>query len=195
MPSPPPSAELHATQPAAPQPTAPLRATPPHATPPHATPLHATPLHATLLAHPWIVGSIALLWINDHVLKVHWPSALTGKLSDAAGLVFFPVVLLALLSLAARAARRPPAAIGFRSLLLCALVTGAVFAWVKLDPAGTAWYRHALGALQWPLRAALRLGHGQGLPALRRVVAVTDPTDVWTLPFVMIAPWLARRAR
>ncbi|TNE85668.1 MAG: hypothetical protein EP330_24770 [Deltaproteobacteria bacterium] len=41
-----------------------------------------------------------LLVVNDHVLKVWWPSALTGKLSDLAFLVVAPVVLAALLSYA-----------------------------------------------------------------------------------------------
>lgn len=50
------------------------------------------------LTHPATLLSIGLLLINDHVLKVVAPSWLTGKLSDFAGLFFFPFLLSALLS-------------------------------------------------------------------------------------------------
>ena len=36
---------------------------------------------------------MALLGLNDHVLKGAFPGLITGKLSDFAGLVFFPLVL------------------------------------------------------------------------------------------------------
>lgn len=51
------------------------------------------------LQHPATWVSIALLLINDHVLKVLSPSFLTGKLSDFAGLFFFPFIVAACLSL------------------------------------------------------------------------------------------------
>jgi hypothetical protein len=43
--------------------------------------------------------SIALLLVNDHVLKFASPSWLTGKLSDFAGMFFFPFIVAAGLSL------------------------------------------------------------------------------------------------
>ncbi len=51
------------------------------------------------LQHPLTLLSIAVLLLNDHVLKVINPSWLTGKLSDFAGLFFFPFILAAGLSL------------------------------------------------------------------------------------------------
>lgn len=56
-----------------------------------------------LLAHPWVVGSIALLAVNDHVLK-GWPvgasgplagtmALATGTLSDLAGVAMAALVL------------------------------------------------------------------------------------------------------
>jgi len=55
-------------------------------------------------AHPVALGALALLLLNDHVLKPRVPGPVTGKLSDVAG----PVVLAALLGpLAARLVRRP----------------------------------------------------------------------------------------
>lgn len=47
------------------------------------------------LRHPITLLCIGLLLINDHILKVVAPSWLTGKLSDFAGLFFFPFLLAA----------------------------------------------------------------------------------------------------
>lgn len=52
------------------------------------------------LQHPLTLLSIAILLLNDHVLKVVSPSWVTGKLSDFAGLFFFPFIVAAGLSLA-----------------------------------------------------------------------------------------------
>ena len=38
------------------------------------------------LARPWFLTAVALLALNDHVLKAAWPGLVTGKLSDFAGL-------------------------------------------------------------------------------------------------------------
>ncbi|WP_394840523.1 hypothetical protein LZC95_25815 [Pendulispora brunnea] len=147
----------------------------------------STPLYAALMAHPAVVASIGLLLLNDHVLKVHWSGLLTGKLSDAAGLTFFPVLLLAFAAVAF------PWPLGLRALLGCTIVTAIAFAWVKIDPAGTAFYRHGLAVVQWPWWAAMRLAHGHGVPGLRPVVAVTDPSDALMLPFAGVSPFLAVR--
>ncbi|WP_394830449.1 hypothetical protein LVJ94_28485 [Pendulispora rubella] len=145
------------------------------------------PLYIVLIAHPLMMASVAVLILNDHVLKAHWPGFLTGKLSDAAGLVFFPVLLAALSGVVLRRAK------GVALLVACALITAVVFAWIKIDPTGTAFYRHALAVLQWPWRAAMAFVHGHGLPGVRPVVAVTDPTDAWMLPFATLSPWLGWR--
>ncbi|WNG39655.1 hypothetical protein F0U61_42760 [Archangium violaceum] len=39
---------------------------------------------------------MVLLGVNDHVFKLHCPSWWTGKLSDVAGLAFFPLLPQAL---------------------------------------------------------------------------------------------------
>ena len=51
------------------------------------------------LSHPFTLTSIGLLILNDHFLKHIFPSALTGKLSDFAGLFFFPFLLIFFLGL------------------------------------------------------------------------------------------------
>ena len=61
------------------------------------------------LVDPTVIGAVALLAVNDHVLKGRgWlPGWLTGKLSDLAGLYFFPVLLVVLAESLGR--RRRPA--------------------------------------------------------------------------------------
>jgi hypothetical protein len=53
---------------------------------------------AAVYVHPVALGALALLLLNDHVLKARWPGAVTGKVSDVAG----PVVVAALLGSLAR---------------------------------------------------------------------------------------------
>jgi hypothetical protein len=59
------------------------------------------------VTHPVVLAALAVLLLNDHVLKHAWPGPVTGKLSDVAG----PVVAAALLgALARRLSRRAEAA-------------------------------------------------------------------------------------
>src|SRR5687767_6208628 len=51
------------------------------------------------LQHPLSLVSIVLLLFNDHVFKIISPSWITGKLSDFAGLFFFPFIIAVFLSL------------------------------------------------------------------------------------------------
>jgi hypothetical protein len=46
------------------------------------------------LLHPYPLVAILVLIVNDHWLKGLWPGPVTGKLSDMAGLAFFPLVPL-----------------------------------------------------------------------------------------------------
>lgn len=56
-------------------------------------------INLRILRHPIIITSVICLLINDHLLKPIAPSYLTGKISDFAGLFFFPFLLMTLLSL------------------------------------------------------------------------------------------------
>ncbi|MBD3401932.1 hypothetical protein GF420_03475 [candidate division GN15 bacterium] len=49
-----------------------------------------------LLLHPVFLVALTLLILNDHLLKALWPSILTGKLSDFAGLFVFTVCIACL---------------------------------------------------------------------------------------------------
>ena len=44
------------------------------------------------LAHPVSLAAVALLLFNDHWLRWHYPSWLTGKLGDFTWLVFAPFI-------------------------------------------------------------------------------------------------------
>jgi hypothetical protein len=123
--------------------------------------------------------------VNDHVLKVRWPGTLTGKLSDLAGLIFFPLVVVALLELVARSPGRdaPP-----RVWLLSAVVvgTGLIFATAEVSPVGARILGEAWGVARAPIAGPLRLGNGP-------VVFTPDLTDLLALPMLAVAWLIGRR--
>jgi hypothetical protein len=148
------------------------------------------------LLHPIALVAVALLLVNDHVLKAAWPGWWTGKLSDVAALIVGPVAVAALWQLivrgravAGRPGRLPPAeaviAIGF----------GAMFVAVKLDPLANEVYARVVGVLGWPITAAGDLLAGRALQALGRAPTVLDPGDLIALPAILVGWWLATGAR
>jgi len=129
--------------------------------------------------HPITLAAVALLVLNDWVLKPRFgPSLVTGKLSDLAGLVVAPVALSAGLGLCLRLAAMLGAAVdpslSRRRLVLCTLATGAVFAAVKLDPAAA--------------RAVAAVISQLGRPA----AIYLDRSDLWCLPALAVALWIGR---
>jgi hypothetical protein len=146
-----------------------------------------TPAHPLL--HPVSLLAIALLVVNDHVLKAAWPGVVTGKLSDVAGLIFFPLLLAAVAQQARPSLRLRPAVIA------CAALTALVFASIKVWPLAGDAYRVGLAALQWPFRALWAALAGHGVPGLARVALTPDVTDLLTLPAVLIAVGLTGTAR
>lgn len=125
--------------------------------------------------------AIAVLLANDHLLKARYPSWLTGKLSDFAGLYFAPfLVLVALLLpfwLAARGAsaspqQRPARAYAPMDLLVAAtfVATGVAFAAVKASPETA--------------RPVLRFAETVAGTAF---ALVADPTDLLALGILPIA--------
>jgi outer membrane protein assembly factor BamB len=111
------------------------------------------------LRHPaWWIALVVLV-VNDHALKGAGllPAAITGKLSDFAGLIVAPIVLAALCR--ARSRRGAAAAV---------VAVGVWFALVKaLPPAAAAWEQlTALAGVPWRL--------------------VADPTDLIALPMAWV---------
>ncbi|MBO3742549.1 hypothetical protein [Actinoplanes flavus] len=118
--------------------------------------------------HPVTVTALVLLAVNDHVLKAVWPGWVTGKLSDAAGMVLAPPLLAAVTGLIA-----PRAA--FRWVAPGAILTvGVGFLLVKATGYGAELASSAWSAVT---------------PTLIRA----DPTDLLALPFLGVAWWVARR--
>lgn len=147
--------------------------------------------------HPVCLLAVAVLVVNDWVLKPRMSGAsggalgsalggaLTGKLSDLAGLACAPVLLTAALGLAMYAAMRLGRRLGIarlariaphltrRRLRLAVAATGAVFVAVKLWPAAA----HAVAG---------------ALSLIRPAHIVVDPTDLLCLPALAIAYAIGR---
>jgi hypothetical protein len=123
--------------------------------------------------HPVALAAVLLLVVNDWLLKPRWSGAVTGKLSDVAGLVFAPVVLSSLIGLLLIVARRPDPYLTHRRLVACITATGVVFAATKLS----ADVAHLVaGALSF----------------VRPAHVVADPTDLLALPALAITYWIGR---
>lgn len=140
-----------------------------------------------VLLHPVIVGAVGVLLLNDKVLKPHVPGVVTGKLSDFAGLVFFPVLAVALAELI----RRRPAS--RRAFIAAAVGAALAFSAIKLSPTAADAYRAGLGWLRWAVSAPLRILTSDTIGQPRNVSHVEDPTDLLALPSVLVAVWLGQR--
>lgn len=120
------------------------------------------------------VAALALLALNDHVLKGAGmlPGWLTGKLSDFTGLYFAPL-LLAELWMLARPSPEPSTLVP--RVVWTALGVGLLFTAIKTSPDFSEGYEVALSLLG-------RRGHN-----------TVDPTDLAALPMLAVAVWDARR--
>ena len=126
----------------------------------------------TGLLHPVAVTALIVLVANDHVWKYSHPGWLTGKLSDVAGMIVFPLVLGAALRTVWASERL---------LAGCVAATMIGFTLVKLWAPAAQACAWAMGWLQAPL--------GPVIPT----TLVRDPTDLVALPFALVALWLPRR--
>jgi hypothetical protein len=123
--------------------------------------------------HPLTLLALALLVLNDRVLKGSAPGVLTGKLSDVAGLASFPLVLTAAVDTLLWLVRAPVDFTLRRWKLAAAIaVTGAGFAVVKIWPPAARALEDALAGV---------FGHAR---------IVQDPTDLLTLPALALAWWI-----
>jgi len=129
-----------------------------------------------LLTPTWL-AALAVLGVNDHLLKGAGllPGAVTGKLSDLAGMLVAPALLAALLGLRSR-----------RGLLLAHVAIAAVFAAIKLSPAAADAWSWVMGlvGMPWAITVdatdllalpALALGWQVLMPAMRRPVPAFQP--------------------
>lgn len=138
--------------------------------------------------HPLSLLAIALLVANDHWWKHAYPGVLTGKISDFAGLAFFPLLLTGAWEVLLAALKRPWGP-SHRAIVIAALATGLVFTAVKAWEPAAPLYKTGLAALQWPFRAAQK---GRAVK-VREVALVQDKTDLIALPALIVAYWVGRR--
>jgi hypothetical protein len=116
--------------------------------------------------HPATILSIILLLLNDHLFKAIAPSWITGKVSDFAGLFFFPFLLAAVLSVFLAPLRHiTPMIIGRMAFS----ITAAWFTIAKATPLGHALTVQVVSTI---------VGH--------EVSVILDPTDL--LALVMLWP-------
>ena len=138
-------------------------------------------LPAGELLEPVALTAVLVLVVNDWVLKGSGliPAALTGKLSDLAGLLFAPLLVTACLDLSLMAAARLGAPVDFSlrpgKLVAASVAVGALFTAVKLSPAAAGWLEGAAAAAGLGWRIAV------------------DPGDLVALPALAGAVWLGRR--
>jgi hypothetical protein len=143
------------------------------------------------LLRPLIIASVCVLVVNDHWLKAAYPGVVTGKLSDIAGLVFFPSFLQALWEMLC--AGRGKAFEHSRRLLYgCSVLSVAGFVFVKLFPVGGSLYSVVLGAIHGVPKAIIDLAHLH-LPELPRARLVQDPGDLLALPVAFLDFLLAKK--
>ena len=116
--------------------------------------------------HPIILLSIAVLLLNDHIFKALTPSWVTGKVSDFAGLFFFPFLMGVFLQ-----TWNPKRISSRRSLLISFVLTGIVFASIKMLPVLNVW---ASGLLSHLFRQTIYIA--------------LDPTDCLAL-IVFLPAW------
>ena len=124
----------------------------------------------------WVfLAALAVLLVNDFVLKRWYPGPVSGFASDAAGIVFFPLLLVAAVETLARILPGRPWA--RTSWFVAATVfVAAGFVVVKV----TGWGEAAYEALARPIDDALDTGLG-----VRGLGVVQDPLDLLAL---LLAP-------
>lgn len=149
------------------------------------------PVPADGLLHPFSLLALVVLLLNDHVLKAAWPGLVTGKLSDVAGLVVFPLVVVAAWEavLGAISRWRGPTA---RPLALAVVATGFGLAFVKTTPSAALAAGWLLGLGQWLLSLPIHLVAGTPMAPVVPTAIVVDPTDLLALPCLAIAVWIGR---
>ena len=142
-----------------------------------------------ILTHPLIIAMLVLWIINDHVLKSLLANGLTGKLSDIASLAVFPLIPVAVYEIACGLRGVPTR--GIKTVLYLSLfATGSVMVGINVWDGWAEAYRVGLGICQWPFYAFAAVMTGDTVSPPHTVQLTMDPTDIWTLPSLMVPGWL-----
>jgi len=131
------------------------------------------------LVHPIALAALAVWILNDHYLKRFHAGALTGKLSDVACLIVVPLLAVAAIEIVRGTSSRA-------TWFACITSTGVVMATINVFDSAAFLYRWGLGIAHWPLRVVLS---GE-LVAVHPARLTMDPTDLLTLPVLLVPGWL-----
>ena len=146
-----------------------------------------------VIRHPVIVTLLILWVVNDHILKSVLANTFTGKLSDVTSLAVFPLLPYCIYeivwALRGKTLRHAHLVLG-----LSITATAAVMIGINISESWAEAYRVGLGAAQWPFRCLWSIATGDGFRGIGTVKLTMDPTDLWTLPAVLI-PWRITRNR
>ena len=135
--------------------------------------------------HPLSLFCVFLLGFNDHFLKDSgiMPGWFTGKLSDVAGIIFFPLLLTALANTTASGINYLSKSAGFnfrldhslkrwKSLLACG-ITAFCLSSIQFSPVAVSVYSALVAWMGFPFRATM------------------DPTDLLALLFLPVPYFIA----
>jgi hypothetical protein len=128
--------------------------------------------------HPVPLMAVGVLVLNDHFLKYQFPSFVTGKLSDLAGVFFFPLFLCAVVNVSVNFWRRGRAPFWWitRPQVIAAMVlTDFIFVGIKLSVPLAEHYVDIVTALGFPSRVT------------------QDPTDLIALGMNPLTYFFAKR--
>jgi len=127
-----------------------------------------------------------VLWIvNDHILKDLYGNFWTGKLSDVAGLVVFPLIPLAMYEFVCVWRNTTPKR--QNAVLTTSMVfTAFLLISINLSDMASDMCCRTLAILQWPFIASFSLLSGSKTPPISVLSATPDPTDLFTLPALFI---------
>ena len=120
------------------------------------------------MLHPVPLGALVVLVLNDHWWKRGHPSFVTGKLSDVAGLIFFPLLLQAIGEIGGAWAgvRWGPSR---RALLVAIVATAVIFGLAKTWAPMNALVRTGDAALPWRITGPCRRWGARCSFAIRRI--------------------------
>jgi hypothetical protein len=144
------------------------------------------------MLHPAVVMAVLVLLVNDHVLKVSFPGWWTGKISDFAGLIFFPLLLQAIWEIGVWCVGVIPKKTG-TVCWVAVLATGMVFTAVQVWPTASAIYRIVWGRLGWMVNAVIATVLVRPVPLMTEAKLVADPTDLIALLVLGIPMWIEKR--
>ncbi|GDX81409.1 hypothetical protein LBMAG42_32200 [Deltaproteobacteria bacterium] len=139
------------------------------------------------ILHPAALSALLVMVVNDHWAKAAHPGLVTGKLSDFAGVCFFPFLLVAIAELAGLRGRE-------RLSRAAGLATAFVFVLVETSTLAGNAYAWGVGAMQWPVWALLSGVRGETSPVWGAVPHVVDAADLIALPMAGVAWGVARVA-